>query len=369
MKEDLGRVEIPDEHEARERAWSLVRAAFAEREPVVRPRRRWRPLLAVAAGLSLVGAALSPAGGAVLREVRETIGIERAAPALFSLPTQGRLLVTSDAGAWVVAGDGSKRLLGRYREASWSPSGRFVVAARANELAALEPGGETRWKLSRAGVRFPRWGGTRTDTRIAYLSDGRLHVVAGDGTDDRRLARLARPVAPAWRPGPAHVLAYSRRDGLVRVVDADRGTVLARDRAADAVQLDWVADRRLLRTPDAVRLYDDSGRRVLTRRGRFAAAALAPRAQALALVHLDGAVSTVEVVSRRGRAQRVFTGTGRFGELAWSPDGRWLLVTWPDADQWVFVRVRGQRRIRSASNISAQFESSRFPSISGWCCP
>ena len=53
-----------------------------------------------------------------------------------------------------------------------------------------------------AKIAFPRWGGTRTDTRIAYLTTSRLHVVAGDGT--RTIDADGRPrrgFAPAWQPG------------------------------------------------------------------------------------------------------------------------------------------------------------------------
>jgi hypothetical protein len=71
------------------------------------------------------------------------------------------------------------------------------------------------------------------------------------------------------------------------------------------------------------------------------------------------------VIGRR----RLFAGTGSFSAVAWSPDGRWLLVAWRDADQWLFIRSTGARKIKAVSNISAQFESSRFPSPSGWCCP
>ena len=91
--------------------------------------------------------------------MRESIGVEEAAPALFALPADGRVLVTSARGVWVVRPDGSKRLLGRYREASWSPFGRFVVAARANELAALDPStGELRWSLARPARPAPALG-------------------------------------------------------------------------------------------------------------------------------------------------------------------------------------------------------------------
>jgi hypothetical protein len=368
LRRELERLEVPEEHEARERAWELVQAAFAEREPIARSRARARPVVALAVVLAVVAAAISPAGEAVLTRVREAIGIERSAPALFSLPAQGRVLVAADSGSWIVQHDGSKRRLGLYREASPSPFGRFVVTARRNELAALEPDGDVRGKLSRPRVRLPRWGGSRTDTRIAYLSGSTLRVVAGDGTADHRLARRAVAVAPAWRPGAAHVLAYVRGDGFLRVVDADRGTVLSKQPAAGAARLEWVADRLLVLSPTELRLYDDSGFVRLRRRGAFVTAALAPRAQAVAAVRVERSQSVVELFPRQGRPRRIFAGTGRFTQLAWSPDGRWLLVAWRDADQWLFIRVAGARKLEAVSNISAQFESSRFPSLAGWCC-
>ena len=134
----------------------------------------------------------------MLDGVREVVGVEKAQPALFSLPAPGRLLVAADSGAWVVDEDGSKRRLGSYREASWSPFGRFVVASRRNELVALTPGGEVRWTLARPDVRFPRWGGTKTDTRIAYLSQvctalGDASRVGGGRALERLLCRCALP--------------------------------------------------------------------------------------------------------------------------------------------------------------------------------
>jgi hypothetical protein len=307
MRNELELIEIPDEHAAQERSWAVIREAFAEREPQP-PRRSWKPLAAVAIALVVVAGLLSPPGRAVLDDIRQAVGVEKAQPALFSLPTQGRLLVTADSGAGVVEEDGSKRLLGSYREASWSPFGRFVVASRANELVALTPGGDVRWSLARPIVRFPRWGGTRTDTRIAYLSGGELRVVGGDGKGDRVLDARAAASAPRWQPGSRHVLAYTRRDGTVRVVDADTGQVLAREEPHDASQEDdQAAVRRLL-------------------------------------------------------------GDGDFAEPVRSPDGRWLAVGWPGADQLVFLRVAGRQQIRAVSNVSSQFRSRSFPTISGWCC-
>ena len=303
----LDRIEIPNEHEARERTWAVVRAAYAEREPHPRG-RSWKPAAAIAVALVALAGLLSPPGRAVLDEIREVVGVEKAKPALFSLPAPGRLLVTADSGAWVIDEDGSKRLLGSYREAWWSPFGRFVVASRPNEIVALTLGGDVRWTLARPDVRYPRWGGTRTDTRIAYLSAGTLRVVGGDGKGDRLLDSRPSDRAPLWRPGSAHVLVYERRDGSIRVVDADTGA-----------QLERKVPKTFLRQDDL-------------------------------------------------RVAHTLLGAGDFAPPVRSPDDRWLAVGWPEADQLVFVRTAGGRQIHAVSNVSSQFRSRSFPTIQGWCC-
>jgi hypothetical protein len=320
VKRELERVEIHGESEARERTWTVLRAAFDEREPVERRRRMVRPVVVVAVVAAVLAAVLTPPGRAVLDEIRETVGIERAQPALFSLPAPGRLLVASDAGVWVVREDGSKRLLGPYREASWSPFGRFVVAARENELAALEPDGGVRWTLARPGVRSPRWTGTETDTRIAYVDDTGLRVVAGDGTGDRLLvARYRGPFA--WRPGKGFVLAYAVRPGRVTLYDVAAGRVVKRS------------------APGRVEAGDDLA--ALRRRG------------------------TASELVAGGRV--VFRTPGRLEGVLSSPDGRWLIAGWPAADQWVFVRSDGSA-IRAVANVSEQFRSRTLPRGEGWCC-
>ena len=139
MKDALEQARVPDAEAARERAWRVVQAGFEAHEPVTPSPRRW-PLVAAVAGAALAAGLVSPPGRAVLDQLREAVGVERAQPALFRLPSPGRLLVASSAGVWVVEPDGSKRLLAGYREASWSPLGRFVVAAKRNELAATRAG-------------------------------------------------------------------------------------------------------------------------------------------------------------------------------------------------------------------------------------
>lgn len=375
----LREVRVPEESEAAERVWPVLAAAHAEREATPRRTRLLRPALVAAIVVVGAAAAASPPGRALVGEVREAIGVERARPALFRLPAPGRLLVDSDAGAWLVRADGSKRLLGpQWHEASWSPGGRFVVVAGPDELAALEPDGDVRWKLARADVRHPRWGGTRVDTRIAYFSGAVLRVVAGDGRGDRPLDSDVFLVRPAWRPGGRHQLAYVRAGGRVTLVDADTGR-RRWTRSPEAVRrLEWSHDGTLLlvQRRRSLRVLSADGKLRYELLGDAAADVLAarfsPRGHAVAFVQRDRGRSSLWVVARLrpdgSAARRVFAGAGTFGDLAWSPDGRWLLVGWREADQWLFIRSARVGRIEAVSSITDQFDSTAFPHVAGWCC-
>jgi hypothetical protein len=351
----------PGELEAGERAWGLVHAAYEAREPVAWPRRHARPLVAGALAAAVVAAALSPPGRSVVHSLRKAVGVEQAEPALFSLPTRGQLLVTSRRGAWLVRPDGSKRLLGHYRDAAFSPTARFIAATRENELVALDPKGGVRWSLARPNPRFPAWTGNRTDTRIAYYAAGRVRVVAGDGTGDRALAPAA-PVAPVWRPGPTRAIAFATAQEVL-VEDVERRTVLLRVQTRAAPRsLAWSDDGRrlLVFTRNGLIAYDRRGRVVLRRDAL--AATFAPGTDRLTAIRLRGAQSDV-FQPRNGRL--LFRGTGVFRQVAWSPNGRWLLITWPTANQWVFLRT-SPRKIVASARISAQFGG--FPRVAGWCC-
>lgn len=373
MKKELERLEIPGENDARERSRAVVQAAFAEREP--QPRRRsWKPAAAIAIALVALAGLLSPPGRAVLDEIREVVGVEQAQPALFSLPAPGRLLVTADSGAWVVEQDGSKRLLGTYREASWSPFGRFVVASRRNELVALTPEGEVRWSLARPEVRFPRWGGTKTDTRIAYLSGDELRIVGGDGRGDAVDIQASSLVhSPlAWRAGRGEVLAYVV-DDVLRVVDiARRGEELWSVRVTPPVaSLAWSDDGKRLLALSPQRLVLFAGGRIvaqsaLPQGGIGVAAVFEPNGWRVATVTYLPRLDRSEL---RVGARLLFSGRGRMTGAAWSPNGQWVVVSWRDADQWVFVRATaGEPRIVAVSDISTQFRSASFPRVEGWCC-
>jgi dipeptidyl aminopeptidase/acylaminoacyl peptidase len=382
LRRRLASVTPPDEAAAEQRAWAFVRAAFDEREPVRWPRRHWRAVaVAAAAALIVVSAAFTKPVRAVIDDVREAIGIERTRSALFSLPAQGRLLVDSQAGVWVVSPDGSKRLLPGYREGSWSPYGAYVVVSKRNQLAALEPDGEVHWTLARRDIRFPRWGGTRTDTRIAYVTDPKnavpaIRVVGGDGQGDHWLAKDFVDVAPAWRPGGAHVLAVAHVDGRIRLWRADDRALLATSaRGERPIELAWSNDgsRLFVLSRRSLRVLGPHARRLTTRRlpaGSVATGmALAPDGRTVALARSRSGQSEIVIVDH-GRERRVLAGEGAFSGVEWSPDGRWLLVAWNDANQWVFIPSTRGRHINGFSNIEGQFESAgSFPALAGWCCP
>ena len=292
MRRELERIEIPGEHEARERSWAVVRAAFAEREPQP-PRRSWKPVAALALALVVVAGLLSPPGRAVLDEIREVVGVEKAQPALFSLPAPGRLLVTADSGAWVVEQDGSKRLLGELPRGvvvSVRPLRRRVAAERAGRA---DPGRRRALVARAAGRPLPALG--RHEDRHAdrlSLAEASCASSAATARATGCSTRRAAASAPSWQPGPG-------------TCSSMRG---ATERSASST---W--------TP--VQVLDARA----ARRSREADRA----------------------------AVRTLLGDGDFAEPVRSPDGRWLAVGWPEADQLVFLHVVGRQQIRAVSNVSS----------------
>jgi dipeptidyl aminopeptidase/acylaminoacyl peptidase len=385
---------LPGAAEAERRGLALIGQAYAERRP---PSRLVLPRLAVALAAAALLAALflTPAGAAVRDWIDDvfTAGVRHAEPALTDLPSGGRLLVESPRGPWVVQPDGSRRLLGRYAEATWSPRGLFVAATAGRTLNALEPDGTPRWSISASGtVRDPRW--SPSGFRIAYRTGWVLRVVAADGHPDRVLARRVAPVAPVWFPLGLHLLAYVDARARLRIADADTEATLATAPAAPPKvgALSWSANGRWLlqMSRHSLRLrpvrMDKLGQDlVLAPARRLAlpagttvrAASFAPRGEAIAtLLHRPtgqgGRDEVIVLDPAGGPPLRLFAISGRLSGLTWSPDGRRLLVGWPAADQWLFLRVDGGR-IQAVDDVPAAFAPGepsprRFPRTEGWCC-
>ena len=279
--------------------------------------------------------------------------------------------------------DGARRLLGSYAGATWSPRGLFVAAWRGRTLTALEPGGRPRWSLSAPGRVTAAWWSPDPGFHIAYRAGGALWVVAGNGTGPHRLARSAGALG-AWRPGPGPVFAYLTDRGAVEARAVESGRLLWRFRAPGAPRaLQWTADGRrlLLAEQDGVRVLDAGGRE----RARIAlgagatlhSAAVAPRGARVALVRARAGgrtdVAVVDLARPRAPAVTMLAAAGHLDRVAWSPDGRWLLVTWPRADQWLFVRAGGVHRIVAISQVARAFApGGRAPARGarpdGWCC-
>jgi hypothetical protein len=369
----------PGERKAGDRSWDIVRDAYEERIRVPR-KRDWRPIAIAAIAAVVVAGAVTPPGHAVFGSLRDAVrGEPNAAPALFSLPTpHTRLLVNSGRGAWVVQSDGSKRLLDGYRDASWSPHGLYLIALNGNELRALEPNGDVHWSIGRAGVASPSWSNEGTgDERVAYLAHSTLRVIGGDGRGDRVLARGVSRVAPAWRPR-THVLAYVDGTGKIVVRSADTGAIQWRWTAQQRPNaLEWSADGfyLLARGRSSLTVFSYTGRQRLTPLGPGAApvvdAAFLPLSHALAFVQRAAGRSSVwfypQLTPEATAARRVFTGAGDFDRIAWSPDARWLLLSWRSADQWLFIRSAAVRKVIPVSGIEEAFGLDAVPA--GWCCP
>jgi hypothetical protein len=373
---------LPGEAEAAARSWPVVEAALAEhaadggssRAPARTRRAALR--IALVAALIAVGlaVALTPAGAWIGDRFKSEPQRSKT-PAFEALPKGGSVLALSHTGAYAIAPEGDTQHLGFFSEAGWSPHGLHVIGVDGNRLTAVTPRGTVKWTLVRpAPVHNPAWS-TGEGFAVAYLEGSSLRVVAGDGdrATDRRVRAHAAPVTPAWRPHSDRVLSYATESGAIETVDTLTGDRLSRSPASAGgeapLSIAWARDgRRLVALwRHSVTVLDTSGHLVrsiglpgsgrelaLHPSGRRAAVLVGPRVLGL---RLTGA-------SRPPR--QLFQGD--VDGLAWSQDGRRLLLSWRGAGQWLLLGPG--RRITALHDVSTELgNAAGFPRVAGWCCP
>jgi WD40 repeat protein len=377
VRDELERLQAPDEGGAQARAWDVVRADYRERTLRARRALRWKLALLPTVTAAIMALTLTPAGATVGRVISHAVsGPPRARP-LLSLPAPGKLLVSGASGTWTVSADGTRVRVGSWREATWSPHGRYLAVASARGLAAVTQRGEVLWTLSRPGVEDPAWY-PPSGFRVAYRSGSSLRVVAGDGSNDHLLARHIAPVAPSWRPNHAYQLAYVHGQRVV-LRDADTGRVIWTRTAGRVIKIAWSANgtRLLILTRRKVRVLTATGHTATSIKvgpaNALTGGSIAPDGRAVALVRqhdVQIARLTPDPGASAAAVSTALSGTG-IRTVTWSPNGRWLLASWPAADEWVFLATGPKPRLTATSRIAQQFHqpsAGRLPGLDGWCC-
>ncbi len=363
---------LPGEGAARERARRTVLAAHAASPRPARPRAA-AVVAAIVVGIAAAGALTRPgqAVGEWVGRQLEVVKPEPRTPAPkrqrgLDLPAPGRLLVASDRGLWIVAGDGSRTRLGDWATGSWSPHAKHIVVASGRTLAAIRPDGTVRWRHpTSARAVDPRW--SPNGYHVAYRAGSRMHVIWGNGINDATLPGRAAAAAPAWQPNAPRTLAWARADGTVIVQDAYTGLALWRRRGGPVRRLSWSADGRRLLIAGARHgaIHTPAGAATplhLRRDETLAAAEFAPAGNRLALAISSHGVTRIRLLGRRAALAE---NDERLRSLTWSPDGRWLVAGWESGQAWLIGVARGPD-VRLLADVPKRLgEDVR---TLGWCC-
>jgi hypothetical protein len=118
-------------------------------------------------------------------------------------------------------------------------------------------------------------------------------------------------------------------------------------------------------TDRGVRIYNARGDVVNAIAGPVVDAAISPDGRRLAL--LRGQEVVIRQLTRRG-SERLLLSAAGLRQVVFSPDGRWLLLAWPAADEWLFAHAVGKPEITGVGRIAEQLSTAAFPTVDGWCC-
>ncbi len=278
----------------------------------------------------------------------------------------------------MVSEDDSRRRLGSYSAAAWSPNVIFVALADGRQLAVAEPDGKLRWSITApAKVADLVWAAP-SGSRIAYRAGRELRVVEGTGAADRSVADAVAAVGPAWRPGAAddsgpYELAFVGRDGRIRLADPDDPAAepVLGPSSVSASHLLWLdADR--LAAIDRGRIVILDSRLRATERiplpggGEVTAADVAPEAGRIALARSESSypprskLLLIRVGRNLDEVRSVFSIPGEYAGLSFSPDERWIAAGWPEADSWLMVKRRADLKtldqVKVYKGLQRQFD-------------
>jgi hypothetical protein len=369
VRDRLREQPLPGEAEAAARSWPVVEAALAERPGSVRRGRTPVRLIVVFALLCAgLATALSPAGA----WIGDRFSDDRpsAEPAFAALPSGGSVLAISRSGAYGIRPDGGFRHLGAFTDAGWSPHGIHVVGVEGRRLVAVTAAGTVKWTLTgRRAVSHPAWS-TGDGFAVAYLEGRALKVVGanGDPTTNRVLRKDAASVTPAWQPHSDTVLTYVTRAGAIETVNTETGRALWRTEPPPAAprSLAWTVggSRLVALRSHTVTVLDRTGhvRRTIGLPGLARELALHPSGMRAAVVIGN---RVVEVGLRRPLQRQLFQGS--VDGIAWSQDGRRLLVGWRNANQWLLLGPGSH--VRALHGVSDELGArGGFPRVAGWCC-
>ncbi len=185
-------------------------------------------------------------------------------------------------------------------------------------------------------------------------------------------------MTPAWRPHSDRVLTYAAIGGAIETIDVETGRRLWRTSPSSARprSLAWSRDgRRLVALSSRwATVLGATGRvlRTIALPGVGRELALHPSGRRAAVVVARGPETGVLGVRLAG-AGRGTTGAvrqlfqGNVDSIAWSQDGRWLLLGWRGAGQWLLLGPHG--RIRALHGVTGELGApGGFPRVAGWCC-
>ena len=378
---------LPGERDARERGWSVICGRLRRRRSGLVPPRALRPL-ALARGRRRCPGGARPwpsarpePAWATGSSSASTRAPDTATPAFAGLPAAAGVLLWARGGS---LGRPPGRLVSAAwapsREAGWSPRGKFVIGVRGRRLVAVDPDRRRCAGPSRARGRctHPAWSGG-DGYRVAYLEGddaarrrGETARATGCSGGRRRRSR------PPGGPGGRWVLSYAGAGGLIETVDVDTGRRALgapyRAQAGLRAGLDpgrrggwWRSSRTACGSTTAAGAPWPPG--PLPRaRGRSPSI---PAAGGRRSRRAGGAAPRFSACpcERSGAARSLFDGFGRVDGLAWSPDGRRLLLAWRDADQWLLLGPRRQVQRALARSAASWAPGRASPRIAGWCCP